>query len=73
VHGQVISSHRAGLFSLRVKRLGCEIDHCPSSAEVRNEWSYNCALFFAFGAWTRSFHLPFFNRVQNSVFGTKEV
>jgi hypothetical protein len=24
-----------------IKRLGSEVDHCPSDAEVKNAWSYN--------------------------------
>jgi hypothetical protein len=41
-----------GTLSLEVKRPGCEADHSPpSSAEVKNAWSYNSTLQYTFIAW----------------------
>jgi hypothetical protein len=41
-----------GLFPLGVKLPGREIDHSlPSSAEVKNEWSYTSTPQYAFMAW----------------------
>jgi hypothetical protein len=34
-----------GALSLRMRQLGCEADHSPpSSAEVKNDWSYTYTL-----------------------------
>jgi hypothetical protein len=41
-----------GALSVEVKRPGCVADHSPpSSAEVKNEWSYNFTPQYAFIAW----------------------
>jgi hypothetical protein len=41
-----------GAFSLGIKRPGREADHSPpSSAEVKNAWSYTPTLQYAFMAW----------------------
>jgi hypothetical protein len=41
-----------GVLSLRVKRPGREADHSPpSSAEVKNAWSYTSTPQYAFMAW----------------------
>jgi hypothetical protein len=41
-----------GVLSLGVSRPGCEADHSPpSSAEVKNAWSYNFTPQYAFMAW----------------------
>jgi hypothetical protein len=41
-----------GVLSLRVKRQGREADHSsPSSAEVKNSWSYTSTPQYAFMAW----------------------
>jgi hypothetical protein len=36
----LLSNGYQGLFFLGVKRLGSEADYSPSSAEVKNAWSY---------------------------------
>jgi hypothetical protein len=42
----------SGALSLGVKRLGRKADHSPpSSAEVKDEWSYNSTTHYAFMAW----------------------
>jgi len=41
-----------GALSLAVKQLGCEADHSPpSSAGVKNAWSYTCIPQYTFMAW----------------------
>jgi hypothetical protein len=47
--------------SLKVNWPGCEADHsCPSSAEVKNEWTYNSAPPYALKACTKAIlSLPF--------------
>jgi hypothetical protein len=41
-----------GFLSLRVKRPGCEADHSPpSSAEIKNAWSYTSIPQYTFMAW----------------------
>jgi hypothetical protein len=41
-----------GTLSLGVKRPGCEADHSlPSSAEVKNAWSYTSTPQYVFMAW----------------------
>jgi hypothetical protein len=41
-----------GVLSLRIKRPGRETDHSPpSSAEVKNEWSYTSTPQYVFMAW----------------------
>jgi hypothetical protein len=41
-----------GALSLRVKRPGLEVDHSPpSSAEVKNEWSYTSTPQYTFTTW----------------------
>jgi len=39
-------------FFSRVKRPGREVNHSPSSAEVKNKWSCTLLLLYAFMAWT---------------------
>jgi hypothetical protein len=40
-----------GAISLGVKQSGCEANHSPPSAEVKNVWSYTYTLQYVFMAW----------------------
>jgi hypothetical protein len=50
----------SGALSLGVKRLGCEADHSPpSSAYVKNAWSYTSTPQYVFMAWWLVKHRDF--------------
>jgi hypothetical protein len=57
-HPSLLFNAYMGSFPV-VKRPGPEVNYPPpSSAEVKNEWSYTSTLLYAFMAWTRK-TLPF--------------
>jgi hypothetical protein len=52
--------HIQGALSLGVKRPGSETDHSPpSSAEIKNTWSYTSTPQYAFMAWCLVKHIIF--------------
>jgi len=50
-----------------VKRPGRDVHKLPSSAEVKNEWSYTSTSLYAFVAWTETLILLGFYLVTLSV------